>query len=101
LLVDGRIRIRTNKFFCLLLFEGTFISVFKDEKSKRSHKIAEIHFFWLVDGRIRIPDPDPGGPKTYGSYGSGYGSTTLEYTNRGTGQENSSDHAHWQKLWVF
>jgi hypothetical protein len=23
------------------------------------------------------PDADPGGPKTYGSYGSGYGSATL------------------------
>ncbi len=23
------------------------------------------------------PDPDPGGPKTYGSYRSGFGSATL------------------------
>ncbi len=27
-----------KKFFCWLLFEGTFTSFFKDEKSKRSHK---------------------------------------------------------------
>jgi hypothetical protein len=27
-----------KKFFCLLLFEGTFTSFFKDKKSKRSHK---------------------------------------------------------------
>jgi hypothetical protein len=25
-------------------------------------------------------DPDPGGPKTYGSYGSGFGSATLRNT---------------------
>jgi hypothetical protein len=30
--------ILTKKFFCLLLFEGTFTSFSKDEKSKRSHK---------------------------------------------------------------
>jgi hypothetical protein len=68
-------------FFCLLLFEGTFTSVFIDKKSKRSqntvyYKIVLSYFFLLVDGssRIRIqiqlrtkimtdPDPDPGGPK--------------------------------------
>ncbi len=65
----------------------------KDKKSKRSHKAVEIKvsltFFawwwkdtepepdpdlWLTD-----PDADPGGPKTYGSYGygSGCGSATL------------------------
>jgi hypothetical protein len=27
-----------KKFFCLLLFKGTFTSFFKDKKSKRSHK---------------------------------------------------------------
>jgi hypothetical protein len=27
-----------KKFFCILLFEGTFPSFFKDKKSKRSHK---------------------------------------------------------------
>ncbi len=27
-----------KKFFCLLLFEGTFTSFFKDKKSIRSHK---------------------------------------------------------------
>ncbi len=30
------------KFFCLLLFEGTFTSFFKDKKSKRSHKTVGI-----------------------------------------------------------
>ena len=45
-----------KKFFCLLLFEGIFTSVFTDKKSKRSHKIVEIKVlhFLLVDGRIRI-----------------------------------------------
>ncbi len=31
-----------SQFFCLLLFEGTFSSVFKAKKSKRVHKIVEI-----------------------------------------------------------
>jgi hypothetical protein len=31
-------RIFKNNFFCLLLFEGTFTSFFKDKKSKRVTK---------------------------------------------------------------
>jgi hypothetical protein len=31
-----------KKIFCLLLFEGTFTSFFKDKKSKKSHKTVEI-----------------------------------------------------------
>ncbi len=31
-----------KKFFCLLLFNGTFTSFFKDKKSKRSHKSVGI-----------------------------------------------------------
>jgi hypothetical protein len=81
------------QFFCLLLFEGTFTSFFKDKKSKRSHKTLGIKVFLLYlldDRRIRmriyrilmflgLPDPDPpvrsmdpdtGGPKTLGSGGS-------------------------------
>jgi hypothetical protein len=34
-----------KKFFCLLLFEGTFTSFFKDKKSKISHKAVEIKVF--------------------------------------------------------
>jgi hypothetical protein len=30
-----------TKFFCILLFEGTFTSFFKDKKSKRNHKTVE------------------------------------------------------------
>ncbi len=45
-------------FFCLLLFEGTFCIFF------------QFPDFWLMD-----PDPNPGGPKTCGSGGSG--SATL------------------------
>jgi hypothetical protein len=30
-----------SMFFCLLLFEGTFTSVFKDKKSQRSYKTVE------------------------------------------------------------
>jgi hypothetical protein len=29
---------KISKFFCLLIFEGTFTSFFKHKKSKRSHK---------------------------------------------------------------
>ena len=34
-----------KKFFCSLLFEGTFTSFFKDKKSKRSHKTVGITVF--------------------------------------------------------
>jgi hypothetical protein len=34
-----------TKFFCILLFEGTLTSFFKDKMSKRSHKTVEIKVF--------------------------------------------------------
>ncbi len=37
-----------KKFFCILLFEGTFTSFFKSKKSKRSHKTVEIKFFLTI-----------------------------------------------------
>jgi hypothetical protein len=48
-----------NKLFCLLLFEGTFTAVFKDKKSKRSKKIAEIKVF------LDWSDPDPTSPECF------------------------------------
>jgi hypothetical protein len=36
------------KFCCLLLFEGTFPSFFKDKKSKRSHKTVGIKVFLII-----------------------------------------------------
>jgi hypothetical protein len=45
------------KFFCLLHFDGIFNSVFKDKKSKRSHKTVGINVFqlFLLDhSRVRI-----------------------------------------------
>ncbi len=36
---------RSSRFFCLLLFDATFTSFFKDEKSKRSHKTVELKVF--------------------------------------------------------
>ena len=38
------------KFFlcCILLFEGTFTSFFKDKKSKRIHKAVGIKFFLTI-----------------------------------------------------
>jgi hypothetical protein len=35
-------------FFCLLLFEGTFTSFFKDKKSKNSHKTVGIKVFLTI-----------------------------------------------------
>jgi hypothetical protein len=46
-----------HNFFCLLLFEASFTSFFKDKKSKRVTKYYESRFFLLVlhdDRRIRI-----------------------------------------------
>jgi len=67
------------KLFCLLLFEGTFTSFFKDKKLYRSHKTVGFDVFLTIfawwykdpDPYLWQMDPDPGGPKTYGSYGSG------------------------------
>ncbi len=35
-------------FFCIVLFEGTFTSFFKDKTSKRSHKTVEIKVFLTI-----------------------------------------------------
>ncbi len=67
-----------KKCVCLILFEGTFRSFFKDTNSRRSHETVGIKgltifawwkkdpdpdpYLWLID-----LDPDQGGPKTYGS----------------------------------
>jgi hypothetical protein len=48
-----------EKFFCLLLFGGTFTLFFKDKNSKRCHKTVGIKVFliFLLDnGRIRIQE---------------------------------------------
>jgi hypothetical protein len=41
-------QIFVEKFFCKLLFEGTFTSFFKGKKSKRSHKKVEIKVFLTI-----------------------------------------------------
>ncbi len=68
------------QFFCLLLFEGTFISFYTNKKVMKEvtkvEKSRDFLLFLLDDGRIRIQiriqirirtywltDPDPGGPK--------------------------------------
>jgi hypothetical protein len=48
-------RIFFLKFFCIVLFEGTFTSFFKDKKSKRSHKTVEnqgfsYYFCLMIEG---------------------------------------------------
>jgi len=37
-----------KKKFCLLLFEGTFTSYFKDKKSKRNYKTEGIKVFLTI-----------------------------------------------------
>ncbi len=37
-----------TKIFCLLLFEGTFLSFFEDEKVKRSHNTVGIQVFLTI-----------------------------------------------------
>jgi hypothetical protein len=62
-----------NKFFCLLLFEGTFTSVFieKFKKSQNSRNQGFSYFFSLLMEKSNpyniMTDPDPVGPKPYGS----------------------------------
>jgi hypothetical protein len=41
-LQDANKKLIKKKFFCLLLFEGTFTSYVKDKKSKRNHKTIGI-----------------------------------------------------------
>ena len=55
-----------KKFFCIVLFEGTFTSFFKDKKSKRSHKTVGIKVFLTIFAWL-LKDSDPGSPKTCGS----------------------------------
>jgi hypothetical protein len=52
---DANKKLIKKKNFCLLLFEGTFTSFFRDKKSKRSHKIVGIkvsfyYFCLLIEG---------------------------------------------------
>jgi len=73
-----------NKFFSkFFLFITFWMYIYISLQRSKSHKKSQnsrnhgfSNFFLLDDGRIRIrTNPDPGGPRTYGSYGSG--STTL------------------------
>ncbi len=83
--------------FLLITFWRYMYIIFKDKKSKRSHKAVGTKVFltffawWWKDPDhdpepdpvldpnlwLMYPDPDPGGPKTCGSGGSGSGSATL------------------------
>jgi len=79
--------------FCFLLLEGTFTSFFKDNKSKRSHKTVPVGIkvfltifaWWQKDPDLEphfwLMDPDPGGPKTCGSGGSGSGTILQTIQN--------------------
>ncbi len=56
-LQDANKKLIFIKLFCLLLFEGTFTSFFKDKKSNKSHKTVGIKVFLTIlfdDTRIRI-----------------------------------------------
>jgi hypothetical protein len=60
-----------KSFFCLLHFEGTFTSFFKDKMSKRNHKTVGIKVFLIIllDNR-RMMEGSGSPPLTNGS-GSG------------------------------
>jgi hypothetical protein len=45
---DANKKLFFSMFFCLLLFEGTFTSFFKDKKSQRSHKTVGIEVFLTI-----------------------------------------------------
>jgi hypothetical protein len=47
-LQDANKKLLFSEFFCLLLFEGTFTSFFKDKMSQRSHKSVGINAFLTV-----------------------------------------------------
>ncbi len=92
LLDNERIRIRNSEkcFANYFLKDRTFTSFFTNKRTYWSHKSVEIEgFLTILAWRWEAPDPDPnldpyvrltdpGGPKTYGSYGSG----TLLVTDR-------------------
>jgi hypothetical protein len=92
-LQDANKKLIKKKFFCLLLFEGTFTSFFKDKKiqkkSQNSKNQGFSYYFCLMiegsgagSGSGHIPltsDPDLVGTKTCGSGGSG--SRTLKKIN--------------------
>jgi hypothetical protein len=70
------------KLSFLLLFEGTFTSVFKYKKSQKVIKLEKSRLFYFVclmegSGSVQI-STYPEGPKTDGSFESG--STTQEIT---------------------
>jgi hypothetical protein len=79
----------TKKFFCTLLFEGTFTSIFKDKKSKKksqnSIKQGFSYFFCIM---IEGSGSGSRRPKNCES-GSGFGSgsATLELTIHWRGEE--------------
>ena len=60
-LQDANEKLILKKYFCLLLFEGTFTSFFKDKMSKRSHNAVGFKVFLqflLGDRRIWIHTSD-------------------------------------------
>jgi hypothetical protein len=68
-------------------------SFFNDKKTKRIQITGEIKVFltfWVEGGRIRIRTntvmTDPGGLKTYGSYGSGSTIVICKLTSRKAGE---------------
>jgi hypothetical protein len=67
-----------KKFFCLLLFESTFTSIFKDKKAKRSHKAVGITVFITIF--CLVIEGSGSKPLANGS-GSGFGSGSATLLN--------------------
>ncbi len=91
------------KVFLLMAFWRYIYIIFKDKKSKRSHKTVEIKVFLTIfawwwkdsdpDPHLWLVDPDPGGPKTCGS-----GSGTLGREGRTARHHNFCTHSDETKV---
>ncbi len=101
-------KINLKKFVCILLFEGTFTSFFKNKKSKTSRKTVEIKVFFTIFAQWqKDPEPDPylwlmdPDPKTCGSggcgsgFGSGSATLTSIYHNDSEDKKNIQIYREW------
>jgi hypothetical protein len=57
-------------------FSKFFLTVIKKSQNSRNRCFSN-YFCLMIDPDLWLLDPDPGGPKTYGSYGSGFVSESV------------------------
>ncbi len=87
-LQDANKKLIKKKSFCAYYFLKLHSSFSKDKKSKRSQNSRNqgfsYYFCLMIEGSgfmryLWFMDPDPGGPKTYGSDGSGSATLAIRY----------------------